>query len=563
MQTPRITDPAAEADARRRPGSAVAHSNLLTWIHLPRLIRHPISKPAWGLNSLRARLFCSFALLVVLALVMAAGVFVALRRGASDRETLERVEAAAPAISFELRALFDRDAGSQEIGDYLHQAARAHGVRILLVDLRDGSVMEDSRGPLRGRRLDLPDFGPPSRSPTSRFESWRGNTADTSGLTFFIAVYGPTGRPFTLGRSPSDPGANLTTIVAVPRETVANAWLGLLPGLIWAGLAALLLSALMAILLARSIARPVLALTRASEEIAKGNFDQEVPLSPPDEIGRLAVAFNSMVREVGRSHLQTRALIANVSHDLKTPLTSILGFAQALRDGAAAQPEEVRELSGIIHEEAERILAIVEDLLYLSQLEAGEIVLQQEPVNLAAVAARCLRRLDPYLDERQVRIESDVEPGIWLRGDSGKIERILDNLLDNARKYTPAGGRIALKAGRDSRDADQAVIRVFNSGSYIAPQELERVFDRFYRSDRSRGSSTGGTGLGLAIVKDLIHLHHGGVRAFSSRSRGTTFELRLPLAPVPSVPGAAARPERSTVAEGRADALAPGSTRSR
>jgi len=477
--------------------------------------------------------------LVLLALVMAAGVFVALRRDASDRETLERVEASAPAISIELRGLYDRSASSQEILEYLHQAAHERGVRILLVDVRDGTVAEDSGDTLRGKRLELPQFGPAATTPVSRFVSWRGPAIDTRGLTFFTAVYGPTARPFTLGRSPSDPSAELTTVVAVPRQTVANGWLGLVPGLLWAGLAALALSAVMAIVLARSIARPILALTRASEEIARGNFDQAVPLSGADEIGRLALAFNSMAREVGHSYLQSRALIANVSHDLKTPLTSILGFAQALHDGAASQPDEVRELSGIIVEEATRIFAAVDDLLYLSQLEAGEVILHKVPVDFSETAARCLRRVEPSAQESHITLAAQIEGDIWLLGDASKIERILDNLLDNARKYTPKGGHILLAADCEASHPGQVTIRTFNSGSYIPPEELERIFDRFYRSDRSRGSANGGTGLGLAIVKDLVHLHSGTIRASSTRDGGTTFEMRLPLA--------AARPAAESV----------------
>jgi signal transduction histidine kinase len=505
-----------------------------------------------GLLSLRTRLFVSFALLVLLALVMAAGVFVALRRSASDREILDRVAATAPAVSFELRSLYDRGAAGQQVGDYLRQSARDHGVRILLVDQRDGTVMEDSGASLRGKRFDLPDFGPPMPGTLSRFNSWRGTSSETRDFTFFAAIFGSTGRPFTLGRSPSDPGANLITIVAVPRQTVARAWLGLLPGLAWAGLAALALSALMAVLLSRSIARPVLALTRASEEMARGNFDQEVALNRPDEIGRLAAAFNTMAREVGRSYLQTRALIANVSHDLKTPLTSILGFAQALKDGAAESPEQVMELSGIIHEEAERILAIVEDLLYLSQIEAGEVVLQRAPINLRDVALRSVRRQEAAARDREISIESTIQPDLWVLGDAGKLERILDNLVDNARKYTPDGGRVVVSGVETPSNRDQALLTVFNSGSYIPAGELGRVFDRFYRSDPSRRSSEGGTGLGLAIVRDLVRLQHGTISVRSDRSTGTTFEVRLPrtsaptpathprVAPVPDIPAGAA-----------------------
>ncbi|MGI8553882.1 MAG: HAMP domain-containing sensor histidine kinase, partial [Dehalococcoidia bacterium] len=314
-----------------------------------------------------------------------------------------------------------------------------------------------------------------------------------------------------------------------------NAWLDLLPGLAWAGFAALMLSALMAVLLSRSIARPVLALTHAAEEMARGNFDQEVSLASPDEIRRLAVTFNTMAREVGRSHGQMRSLIANVSHDLRTPLTSILGFAQALRDGTAAEPDEVRELSGIVLEEASHIFDIVDDLLYLSQIEAGEVILSCSSVNLADLGVRCLRRIEPLLHAREITVRTQLDERAQVIADGGKLERVLDNLLDNARKYTPAGGAILLCADRGSDGAEAARLVVRNSGSYIPSDEVARVFDRFYRTDRSRSSSIGGAGLGLAIVKELVDLHRGRLTVESDQHLGTSFIVSLPAGASSSV----------------------------
>ena len=511
--------------------------------HFPRAARE--------LHSLRTRLLASFALLVVLALAMAGAVFVFIQHGASNRQSLDRLAAAAPEISLELRVLNGHGAGPQEIGEYIHQVSRDRDVRVLVVDRRDGSVVDDSHGTLQGRRLSLPPPGSQSSETAYRsiYQSWRGTDPGTKNLTFLTAAYGRVGRPFPakFGAGANDLGTNEIAVLAVPRNTIANSWLGLLPGLLWAGLAALALSVLMAMLLSRSIARPVLALTRASEAVAKGHFDQEVPHEGPDEIGRLAGAFNSMAREVGRSNLQTRALIADVSHDLKTPLTSILGFAQALRDGAAQDPAEVQELSGIIHEEAEHIFSIVEGLLYLSEIEAGEIILNQDPVNLADLAARCLRRLEPSLRERQITIEALLEPSTAVIGDADKLERILDNLLDNARKYTPAGGQLMVSVGRWQADAALSCLQVHNSGSYIPAEELSKLFDRFYRMDRSRGGAPRGSGLGLAIVKELVELHRGTVTVESDPRGGTTFQILLPaLVEPPSI-----RPrDAATSAEG-------------
>ena len=506
-----------------------------------------------ALQSLRARLFVSFALLVLLALVMAGAVFVALRRGRSDHDTLDRLAAAAPEISLELRVLSERGATPQQVGDYLHEVAHDRSLRVLLVDWRDGLVVDDTGTGLRGKRLALPPLAPlPADGPYRvLYHSWRGTTPETRYLTFLVPVYGKAVRQFKTAAdgdgpaltrlaiarqslpaaiSSGGPGASQVAVLAVSKETMANAWLGLLPGLGWAGLAALALSALMAGLLSRSIAGPLLALTRASEEIARGNFDQEVAIERPDEIGRLAAAFNAMARETGHSHMQMHALLANVSHDLKTPLTSILGFAQALRDGETTEPAEVQELTGIIYEEADRIFAIVEDLLYLSQLEAGEMLLNRASVPLADLASRSLRRIEPALRERDLELHAELDPTAEALGDAGKLERILDNLLDNACKYTPAGGSVRLSVAIEGAQ-HCACIRVHNSGSFIPADEAERIFDRFYRADRSRTSAMRGSGLGLAIVKELVSLHHGRIDIESDPESGTTFNVSVP-APV-------------------------------
>jgi signal transduction histidine kinase len=532
---------APPADASRRGGAVLSRL---------RSAARPTRQPRFPtvFQSLRARLFVSFALLVLLALVMAGAVFVALHRGQSDRATLDRLAAAAPEISLELRILAERGATQQQVGDYLRQAAHDRGLRILLVDWRDGTIVDDSNSSLRGKHLALPSPLPFSTGGSYRvlYRSWRGTTPETRNLTFLVPVYGRAIRDAKDAHNPESPpldqialpppaqdiaaggpGAGQIAVLAVSQETTANAWLGLLPGLGWAGLAALALSALMAGLLSRSIARPLLALTRASEELARGNFDQVVAVSRPDELGRLADAFNAMARETGRSQLQMRALIADVSHDLKTPLTSILGFAQALRDGEATDPAEVQELTGIIFEEADRIFAIVQDLLYLSQLEAGEMLLTPTRINLADLGSRSLRRLEPLLRERGLTLDARLDPAAEVVGDAGKIQRILDNLLDNARKYTPAGGRIMLLIA-GSENFEGVHLSVHNTGSYISAEEAGRVFDRFYRADRSRTSAMRGSGLGLAIVKELVALHQGEIEVTSTLEYGTSFIVTLP-----------------------------------
>jgi signal transduction histidine kinase len=265
--------------------------------------------------------------------------------------------------------------------------------------------------------------------------------------------------------------------------------------------------------------------------MARGEFEQDIPVRRRDEVGRLATAFNRMAREVGRGHQQMRSLIANVSHDLKTPLTSILGFSQALRDGDLGDETNARETAAIIHDEAERVRALVDDLLFLSEIEAGQIPVQRDRVDIAVLVARSARRFAHRFEAQGMAFTLDAPANAEALGDAGKIERILDNLLDNALKYTPPDGAVTLRV----ETGEQLSVTVSNTGSAIPADELPRLFDRFYRLDRARSGRTRGSGLGLSIARELAGLMGGSLDAESGDGR-TAFRLLLPGADTPAHP---------------------------
>ena len=481
--------------------------------------------------SIRTKLLLSYAAIVVLALFVAGAAMIAVRWKDSRQAAIDRLSVSVLPVSADVGQLKLQNYPQDQIREYIEQEAARRGVRILLVD-RNQNVSVDTEDQLAGKTLQTPG-GRPSNS--FGLLQWDGECGNQRCV--FVSFAGPLGererRPGgLLGRpinGPAGSGLNRLderVVLAVPEQTLARAWLGVLPGLAWAGLFALALSVVVAVALSRSIAHPLQALTHASEEMAKGNYDQEIAVRRSDEVGRLAAAFNSMAREVGQSHVQIRALIANVSHDLKTPLTSIVGFSQALRDGEIDEPAQVLETGGIIHEEAERVGALVNDLLFLSEIEARQVIVSREPLDLSSVVARVLRRFEPAMRAQGVAMTATVPEGISVIGDSAKLERVLDNLLDNARKYTPANGRVQVRL---AADGPRIQLSVFNSGSYIAPEDLPRVFDRFFRLDRAR-SKASGSGLGLAIARELAELH-GGTLSVQSDSTGTTFTLSLPRPP--------------------------------
>jgi two-component system sensor histidine kinase BaeS len=304
-----------------------------------------------------------------------------------------------------------------------------------------------------------------------------------------------------------------------------------------AALSALLVSIVIAWWLASTITRPMVQITRASEEMARGNLDPQLTLpETTDEVGRLSKAFTTMAREVARSNRTMRDLLVNVSHDLRTPLTSISGFAGALVDGTLSGTEGAKEAGRIIGEEAERMRRLVEDLLYLGRIESGDLSLQRDPVDLAELARAAQARFLFRAQEGGINFEVQAHEPITILGDPHRIGQVLDNLIENAFKYTPPTGRVEVAAGmeggkaatsRTPRGPRMAVLSVHNTGSYIPPEEAERVFERFYQVDKAR-AGTRGSGLGLAIAREIVQAHGGKIDLQSSPQAGTRFIVRIP-----------------------------------
>jgi two-component system, OmpR family, sensor kinase len=285
---------------------------------------------------------------------------------------------------------------------------------------------------------------------------------------------------------------------------------------------------LVAQFLTRSIARPLVQMTRASEEMARGRYDQSIPVRGRDEVGRLAVAFNDMARQVSASDRTMRDFLANVSHELKTPLTSIQGFSQAMLDGTVLGPDEHQRAAGIINDEANRMRGLVEELLTLSKIESGQIAMGEDPVDLDRLLREAARRAEWQADATGVRVVVESRASAFVRGDAHWLAQVFSNLLDNALRHTPPGGSVAVRA-RTRAEPGEVTVAIHNTGSYIPPEDLPRVFERFFQVDRSRAGRLSGSGLGLAIVREIVQAHGGSVDAASDPASGTTFTVRLPL----------------------------------
>jgi signal transduction histidine kinase len=318
-------------------------------------------------------------------------------------------------------------------------------------------------------------------------------------------------------------GAGRVVLVRSSASINALAIQELLPRFIEAGLLALGVSLALALLLSRAFARPLSELALAAEDVAAGNYARRVGIKSRDEIGTVARSFNRMAEAVERARTLQRDFLANVSHELKTPLTSLLGFSQALVDGSLQTEKERARAAEIIHEEAQRVLRMSQELLDLARVEAGQMPIHPTDVDLKALLEQELEIVRPRAAERGLELELKTPPDLRsIRADPERLHQIIDNLLDNAVKYASSGTPVEVKVDSSLMSVE---ISVANGVDHNAP-DPDRIFDRFYRGDPSRSSSAAGVGLGLSISRELAAALGGKLWAELDGSR---LRLRLML----------------------------------
>jgi len=329
-----------------------------------------------------------------------------------------------------------------------------------------------------------------------------------------------------------DLGPAVAVAAPVPRptlqqvfETFGNTFF---TPLVRAAAVALLAALLLSALIARSVAGPLQQISRAAGRIAGGDYTQRAPVSGPPEVRALANSFNDMAAQVAATQQAQRDFLANISHDLRTPLTSIQGFSQAIADGVASDPEAAQRAAQIIHDETGRLHRMVESLLDLARLEAGSVALERRPVQIDAILRRVVEGLAVRAQEQTVTLRLELPDALPpVHGDGDRLAQVFTNLVDNALNHTPPGGTITLQA---QTAAEGLAIAVQDSGPGIPPDDLPRVFERFYQVDKSRqrDPGRGGIGLGLAIAREIVEAHGGRLSVASTPGEGTTFTAWLP-----------------------------------
>jgi len=450
------------------------------------------------IHSVRWRLFLSFLLVIVVA-VGAAALFVS-RTTSNEVEQYEtqshnvrvgRVQTLLARYYIEQQDW----AGVEPVVD---QIARLYSERVVVVD-QGGLVVADSHGMMP---IGEPgEFEPPGVViPIVAGQARCG--------TLVISPQGP----------PPPPGE-----IAAEEASVSSLSSSINRYLLWGGLLAVAVAAVATLLLSRRILRPVESLAHAARGLSRGDFSQRVDVRSKDEFGELAKTFNSMAEDLERTEQLRRNLVADVAHELRTPLSNIQGHLEAIRDGLL--PPEPATFDSI-YEEVLLLARLVEDLQELTLAEAGQLTLVRQSADVAEIVRRAVIAAHPPAEAKGLTIEAKLPEGQAIAEVAPeRIGQVLRNLLSNAITHTSEGGRITVDL---VDDGDELHIGVVDTGDGIPPEDLPYVFERFYRADPSRVRATGGAGLGLTIARRLVEAHGGTIGVESEVGKGSRFTFTLP-----------------------------------
>jgi two-component system, OmpR family, sensor histidine kinase BaeS len=300
----------------------------------------------------------------------------------------------------------------------------------------------------------------------------------------------------------------------------------LIYSLLVAALAAAAVAVVASLFVARRIVEPVRAMLNATRRIAAGRYDERVPVREEDELGSLSESLNTMAAALEATEQRRREFVADVSHELRTPIATLQGYMEGLRDGVV---EPSADTWTLLYGETERMRRLVEDLQQLSRAEAGQLALETTPVSPADAIRLATESMLPLFAEKGVTLEGGADDAPPVLADAGRLVQVLTNLLGNALRYTPGGGRVA--AWAEHRDGT-VLFTVEDTGAGIASEHLPHVFERFYRVEKSRSREGGGSGVGLAISRALVEAMGGEMWAESAGpGQGATFRFTLPAAP--------------------------------
>ena len=463
--------------------------------------------------SLRTRLILSYVLIIVLCLGISAASVSVVLQNYREQVTFLRLDDMTRPISNQIKTLLKGQTTLAQVWTNLQQLSEDSNIYILLVD-NTGNLLRQASPDNSNQPLDVP-----SGLPHGMSKEAHGIFTTSAGQKFVYSAY-------PLGKALDTLFPRLQTLILCqPMSDLTFALAGELTPFIWAGIIALLISLVLAFFLARSMYRPIQRLSKAAGNIAQGQYDETVQVEGPDEVQKLAASFNEMAGKVKESHQQLRHFVADVSHQLKSPLTSIQGFAQAIQDGTAGDEETRLKAASIIEVESRRMIRQVNELLEFSRMQAGQVKMAKEPVDIKEILLRCQEIYALRLEEKKITLKNKIDSSAIISGDADRLENVFSNLLDNAIKNTPSQGEIEVKL---HHSGNSAVVTVEDNGPGIPPEQIPHVFERFQQSSGLRS----GFGLGLAIAREIILAHGGKIEVSSNPGEGAKFTVILPLSDI-------------------------------
>ena len=309
-----------------------------------------------------------------------------------------------------------------------------------------------------------------------------------------------------------------------PMPYVQQARYSMLRIVLDAGLVATIISIVVGFFFSRRLTRPLRKINEAANVIANGDFSKRIDINSRDEIGVLAGTFNYMASELENIETTRRDFIANVSHELRTPITSIKGFVEGIVDGTIPPQNQARYLA-IVKDETDRLTRLVNNLLDMARLESGEFYLQFVRFDIVEMTRRCIIGLANLIEAKNLSVDARFDgEQMFAEGDMDSIERVIYNLLHNAVKFSYNNGVIRVTIREDK---GCLYVSVSDDGIGIEEGELTKIWERFYKTDKSRGRDKTGTGLGLSIIRSIIHEHQQKINVYSKLGEGTTFEFTL------------------------------------
>ncbi|QJC52343.1 HAMP domain-containing protein [Paenibacillus albicereus] len=325
-----------------------------------------------------------------------------------------------------------------------------------------------------------------------------------------------------------DDGKTIGRIILLyPTEPIQSAIKTLRETFVGIAILAVVCSAVLIFLISGKIVQPLLRMIRITKQISEGRHDWDLGIRGSDEIAQLANAIRRMSANLQQYKEQRRQFLADISHELRTPLTYMKGYSEVLHLGLVQEKQDRDRYLQLLYHQSVQMQRLVEDLFELAHLEQDSFKLTLKRVSLDKIIHHALELMAGPLDQKNIALSYSPSPTpLYVEGDDRRLHQVIVNLLDNALKYTPSGGEIAVST---SQDGHLAIVQITDTGVGIPHEELPRIWERLYRVDKSRSRATGGTGLGLAICHEIIQLHHGSIAVESEEDKGSQFRVGIPL----------------------------------